>query len=123
MLPNLNGLSLRRCAPTMVNFQDTKDAECLLCLDKMHAPLSDGLQDPRLGLADFEDPNVLQRWSWATAVLRCGHRFHRRCLAQHFGSGGQAANQNPRVCPAGADQHIPPTPHTLAASLGRRVVP
>jgi len=98
MLPSLGRLSLRQCAPIGVNFADAQEAECELCGSAMHAPLSGGMTDPRLGLAEFkEDDEEVRRWSWNTAVLVCGHRFHRRCLAA-YNWGGQGGGQ--RLCPA-----------------------
>ena len=98
MLPSLGRLSLRQCEPTGVNFADAQQAQCELCGSAMHAPLSGGMTDPRLGLEEFEEDEEVRRWSWDTAVLRCGHRFHRRCLAT-FNWGGQTP-PGPRRCPA-----------------------
>ena len=99
MLPSLGRLSLRQCVPVGVNFADAQEAQCEICNSAMHAPLSSGMTDPRLGLAEFkEDDEEVRRWSWNTAVLVCGHRFHRRCLAA-YNWGGQNT-QGQRRCPA-----------------------
>ena len=104
MLPSLGRLSLRQCVPTGVNFADAQQAECELCGSAMHAPLSGGMTDPRLGLEEFKEDEEVRRWSWDTAVLRCGHRFHRRCLAT-FDWGAQGGGQ--RLCPAAGGHEGP----------------
>ena len=117
MLPNLGGLGLRHpCVPTMVNFDEAQEPRCEICLSALHLTVGSGAYDPRLGQDEFQnDPTEVTRWSWDTAVLRCGHRFHRRCLAMHFGPGGIGAGQTPRRCPGDALHAPNPSPPISAA--------
>ena len=94
-------------APTMVNYGDKYDNTCPICLGPLRvAPY--GVGNPA-DLRDIDDVDLF-RSSWKTATLRCGHRFHRRCLASWFSPGGQGfvTGNERRTCPAG--------PHTVLES-------
>lgn len=103
-LPSLGGLSLhlqsKPVAPTMVNFRESQQEECLLCSAPLHVG-EYGVLNPA-DLVDMDNVDLF-RSAWRTSSLRCGHRFHRRCLASHFGNGGPRANVPvaQRLCPVG----------------------
>ena len=97
-LPSLSGLCLhlqsKPVAPTMVNFRESQPEECLLCSAPLHVG-EYGVLNPS-DLVDMDAVDLF-RSAWRTASLRCGHRYHRRCLASHFVNVPPAQ----RLCPQG----------------------
>lgn len=99
MLPPLHKLSFHearasRCAPTGVNYLQDDESDCAICFGPMAVSLAMNNivnADPRMvTMLRNEQANLvdIRIMAWRTAVLQCGHWFHRRCLVEMLNEGG-----------------------------------